>query len=105
MNIIDATKSFYSNYANFGGSATRSEFWWAALGVSILGIAIQIINAYLFEITYETMDAILFIVSLIPALAIGWRRNHDVGVSGWWSLLPFVNLYFFVQPSKCNCGK
>lgn len=97
MNIIDATKAFFVNYANFSGSATRSELWWAWLAIIIISIPIELISS--------AAGWVFFFVTIIPFFSIGWRRNHDVGVSGWWSLLPFVNLYFFVQPSKCNCGK
>jgi len=43
---------------------------------------------------------------LLPALAVGARRLHDIGKSGWLQLLmiiPIVNLvliYFYVQPSQ-----
>ena len=91
MDIIQATKSFYGNYATFSGRTTRSEFWFAMLSGAILSITLWIID--------EKLRWAFFVITLIPYLAIGWRRNNDVGVSGWWSILPFVNLYFFVQPS------
>lgn len=31
---------------------------------------------------------------LVPSIAVGVRRRHDTDHSGWWLLLPFVNLYF-----------
>jgi uncharacterized membrane protein YhaH (DUF805 family) len=27
------------------------------------------------------------LATLIPSLSLGWRRMHDIGKSGWWSLL------------------
>ena len=91
MNIIQATTAFFSNYATFRTRATRSEFWWAMLGTIILSIIVQLIS--------DTLGWVFFFATIIPSFAICWRRNHDAGVSGWWSLLPFVNLYFWVQPS------
>ena len=44
---------------------------------------------------------------LIPSIAIGIRRLHDIGKSGWWLLLALIPIlgglvliYFFVQKSK-----
>lgn len=44
---------------------------------------------------------------LVPSLAVGVRRLHDIGKSGWWLLLgfiplvgPLVLLYFAVQDSQ-----
>ena len=31
---------------------------------------------------------------LIPSIAVGVRRMHDIDRSGWWLLLPIVNLVF-----------
>jgi uncharacterized membrane protein YhaH (DUF805 family) len=43
---------------------------------------------------------------LLPGLAVGARRLHDIGNSGWFQLLWFIPvlgwlvlIYFFVQPS------
>ena len=33
---------------------------------------------------------------LIPGLALGVRRLHDIGRSGWWLLIAFVPLIGFV---------
>jgi uncharacterized membrane protein YhaH (DUF805 family) len=44
----------------------------------------------------ENLSAILLIV---PSIAVGVRRMHDVDKRGWWLLVPFANLYFLVQPS------
>ena len=36
---------------------------------------------------------------LIPSIAVGVRRMHDTNHSGWWLLLPIVNLIFAVRDS------
>lgn len=35
---------------------------------------------------------LLCLVTLWPYMAAAWKRNHDQGRSGWWSLLLFVPL-------------
>ncbi len=37
---------------------------------------------------------------LVPGIAVGIRRMHDTGRSGWWILLPVVNLVFLCQDSQ-----
>ena len=92
MNIIEANKSFYSNYANFGGRATRSEYWWVLLSIILLSSIIPMID--------ERLHLVYALASLVPAFAVAWRRNNDAGFSGWWALLPLVCLYVAAQPSK-----
>ncbi len=33
----------------------------------------------------------------IPSIAVGFRRMHDIDHSGWWLLVPIVNLVFAVS--------
>jgi len=42
---------------------------------------------------------------LLPSLAVGARRLHDIGRSGWWqllSLIPVIGvlvlIYWYIQP-------
>jgi uncharacterized membrane protein YhaH (DUF805 family) len=41
----------------------------------------------------------LYIINLPVFIAVGIRRMHDVGKSGWFVLVPLYNFYLFVQPS------
>lgn len=42
---------------------------------------------------------------LLPALAVGTRRLHDIGKSGWWQLIMLtvigllLLIYWWVQPT------
>ena len=40
MNMIEAVKSVYSNYATFSGRARRSEYWWWFLAYLIIIIVL-----------------------------------------------------------------
>jgi len=43
----------------------------------------------------------LFILAvLIPSVAVCVRRMHDTDHSGWWLLLPIVDLVFLVQDGR-----
>lgn len=46
------------------------------------------------DLSMETgfLNPIYSLAALIPALAVGVRRMHDVGKSGWYLLIPIYNL-------------
>ena len=100
MNFMQAVQSCLSQYATFSGRAPRSEFWWFFL-FQILAL---IVSGMLGQAAYSVVALIL----LLPALAVGTRRLHDVGRSGWWQLLTItgigylVLLYWFVQPGEAQ---
>lgn len=96
MNFIDAVKTCLSKYVNFKGRATRSEYWWFVLFVTIIqGTTIP------FSLTIQ---AIAVAVLALPMLAAGVRRLHDINRSGWWywiCLIPaigvFILLYWLIS--------
>jgi uncharacterized membrane protein YhaH (DUF805 family) len=93
MNFIDAIKSGFQNYANFKGRATRSEYWWWVLFTVIA-------NAVGTAVLGEDLGSIVSLALLLPTIAAAVRRMHDVSRSGWWVLLPIVNLIFGLTPTK-----
>ena len=98
MNFQQAVQTCFSKYVDFSGRASRSEYWWFVLAYVILAI----VASFIHQIAY----AVVILAFLLPMLAAGARRLHDVGKSGWWLLLgliPLVGLvllYFMVQPSQ-----
>ena len=103
MDFMTATKTCLGKYANFSGRASRPEFWWFFL-FQVLAL---IVSGILGELVYGLVALGL----LIPALAVGARRLHDVGRSGWWQLLILtgigylVLLFFWVQSSQDGGNK
>ncbi|MDP1371643.1 DUF805 domain-containing protein [Acinetobacter lwoffii] len=82
---IDWFVKCLTNYANFSGRARRKEFWFFMLFCVILGIIAEVIDTVLG--TKPLVNSLLNLVLLVPSLAVGARRLHDVGRSGWWQLL------------------
>ncbi|MBP3669670.1 MAG: DUF805 domain-containing protein [Bacteroides sp.] len=80
-----------------GGRARRSEFWYWTLANLLIGIVLGWI---------PFIGILISIALFIPSIAVGIRRLHDIGKSGWWYLLillPLVNLvliYFFILDSQ-----
>jgi len=66
------------------------------------------IVAFVLGLFNMNMLALLFnLAVLVPSLAVGARRLHDIGKSGWFQLLVLVPLigwlvllYWFVQPTS-----
>lgn len=88
----EAVKLFFTNYVNFGGRSTRSEYWWVVL-FNIL------VSLVLYPITVTTgltfLSALWSLGTLLPGIGLSIRRLHDAGHSGWWiliNLVPIVGL-------------
>jgi len=85
MNFTKSIEICFNKFANFEGRARKSEFWWFQLFYVIVLMLGTIID-YLLGYT-ELFYWIGYIICLLPGLAVGSRRLHDTGRSGWWQLL------------------
>lgn len=100
MTFGQSIKTCFSKYVTFSGRATRSEYWWFAL--------------FCFIVFWIPVVQLLGLLLLLPSLAVGVRRMHDIGKSGLFVLLafiPLVNLFFLYlcilesQPSANKWGE
>lgn len=82
-------------YAVFSGRARRKEYWMFVLFNVIisfvLGLVLGLAGA---GDGGEVIINLFSLAVLIPSIAVGVRRMHDTDHSGWWILLPIVNLIF-----------
>ena len=92
MTFLYAIRSGFRNFGNFKGRASRSAYWWWVLFSAIVQFAS---SGY-----YESISVLVSLVLVIPSLAVSWRRMHDTGHNGFWSLLPIVNLVFALTPTQ-----
>ena len=76
--FFGAIRVCLAKYADFNGRAARSEFWWFALFVTLATSAMAYLS--------ESLASVFLIAALLPLLAAGARRLHDIGKSGWWQL-------------------
>jgi len=90
MNIQTAVKTCFNKYATFSGRASRSEYWFFYLFTIIASVITWVIDTMLLGYGADDTGAISLIFQIIiilPSLAVGARRLHDIGKSGWWQLL------------------
>ena len=77
-------------YAVFEGRARRREYWFFALFVVLISVVLTIIDSMIGTMTSQgagILSGLFCLAVLIPSLAVGARRLHDTGRSGWWQLL------------------
>jgi uncharacterized membrane protein YhaH (DUF805 family) len=83
-------------YAEFGGRARRKEYWMFALfNIIFLIVAMVLDNVLGTTIGVLPYGVFYFLYSLavlLPGFAVGVRRLHDVGKSGWMMLIVLIPL-------------
>ena len=78
-------------YAVFTGRARRAEYWYFALVNAAIYFVLGFINAATDKELFF-LGTVYLLAVLVPSLAVGVRRLHDTGRSGWWILIGFVPL-------------
>ena len=115
----ESSSSFYRNYLNFSGRATRSEYWWKIF--ELLGASVIVYIVYLAGMVWGknylliislVLALVLFFGNILGLLSLSIRRLHDTNRSAWWLLIDFVPLFghiilliFFVTPSTVGPNK
>ena len=108
-----AVRRFFTKYATFSGRASRSEYWWWTLVAVLVSVVLNILSRAVgggsMMMGSGHMNAgtsVISIISLlwslatvVPSLALAWRRLHDTNRSGgWWFLIliPFVGVIILI---------
>jgi uncharacterized membrane protein YhaH (DUF805 family) len=107
-----AVSRFFRSYARFSGRASRSEYWWVQLAVTVVALLCLTFVAIAGDAStlgrMSLLPVVVFVlVCVIPTWALLVRRLHDADLSGWMSLLyllPYVGflfpIIFGVLPAK-----
>lgn len=85
MSFGDSIKYCLTNYANFEGRASRSEYWFFYL----FAVLVYFVAILLSPILY----ALALLALFVPSIAALTRRLHDTGRAGsvaWFLLIPLV---------------
>ena len=82
MTFLKSIETCFTKYVNFNGRASRSEYWWFILFVTvcwIVGFALG-----------PVIEAVIIFGLLLPSIAVCARRLHDIGKSGWLQLIQLI---------------
>lgn len=104
MDFQQSIKQCFQKYADFNGRAKRPEYWWFALFCFIVSMALGIVG--------DTLSMAFSLVTLLPSLAVGTRRLHDINKSGWFQLLWLIPIlgwlvliYFLAQEGSTETNQ
>jgi uncharacterized membrane protein YhaH (DUF805 family) len=128
MTFIEAVETcMIKKWSTISGRASRSEYWWFTLFITLAGFAIGIVCVLLavamaayenYAVLFGAMLGLLgimFTVAILPpSICVSVRRLHDIGRSGWWYLInavPYIGgIVFFIftllpsQPEENEYG-
>lgn len=107
MSFVEAVKTCLNKYATFKGRARRSELWWFVLFEFIcmfcFGLLMGLCEGLFGNaensaagVAVSVGFIIVMLGLLLPSLAVGVRRLHDTGKSGWWLLIGLIPLVSYV---------
>lgn len=80
-------------YAVFEGRARRQEYWTFVLINTTISLGLGLLERALGfapDIDQSVLSSIYALAVLVPSLAVGVRRLHDTGRSGWYMFLVLI---------------
>jgi uncharacterized membrane protein YhaH (DUF805 family) len=103
MGFGDAVRSCFSKYATFTGRAPRSEYWFFVVFQILVNVVTVAVDR---AMDTTAIGALVDLVLILPALAVGVRRLHDIDKSGWWLLVGLIPLvgWLFIIIWACTKG-
>jgi len=91
VGYLESLQLGFKKYRVFSGRSIRAEYWWWALfgllGDVVLSVFDMLIGTYNWQNHNGLLSGLFGFGILIPSLAVGTRRLHDIGKSGWWQLM------------------
>ncbi len=81
----------FKKYTKFDGRASLSQFWYFVLFNVVISILLGFIS--------HSLSGLYGLAVLIPSLAIGSRRLHDINKSGWMQLvmlIPIIGIIWLI---------
>jgi uncharacterized membrane protein YhaH (DUF805 family) len=87
--FLKVVKSF-----SFDGRARRKEYWMFTLFAVIIAVGLSLVDGitgfYSGALGVGLLSGLFWLGILVQSIAVGVRRLHDTGRSGWWLLLILI---------------
>ena len=87
MSFKESIVSCFKKYTCFSGRARRSEYWYFCLFTTLVSTLLSLILP-----DVPIIASLFSLATLLPSLAVAWRRMHDIGKSGAWNFIVLVPL-------------
>lgn len=92
MKFLNIYLEVLKNFGDFKTRSNKTEFWVFVLINIVVSFVIGLLNSY-------TLNSLYSLAILVPGLAVGTRRLHDIGKSGWtqlWMFLPIIGWIYLI---------
>ncbi len=100
--FVAAFMNALRKWNDFSSRTSRKEFWYYVVAYIVTYIGVLLVAGILHM---RFLASLYSLFMLIPSLAIGARRLHDIGKSAMWLLIGFIPLigaivliYFYALP-------
>ena len=82
MGFTSAVRSCFHQYAVFSGRARRTEYWCFVVFQMLLSLLAYPVGG--------SAQALIGLALLLPTLAVGARRMHDINRPGWLQVIVLI---------------
>ena len=94
MGFGEAIGACFQKYVTFSGRARRPEYWYFYLFLIVVSIVAGLVDGMIFGFDPETsispISTVFSLATLLPILAVSWRRLHDIGKPGYYNFIVLV---------------
>lgn len=95
--MIASIKNSLGKFVDFNGKATRSEFWYLYLFYILAVFVAALLDEFL---GISVLYWVTVLALAIPVISCNVRRNHEVGKSGWFMLVPIYGVYLLFKKGQ-----
>jgi uncharacterized membrane protein YhaH (DUF805 family) len=90
---------------NFQGRSSRGAYWWWVLFCILIDVVLTLlVRASGASLSF--LFGVWGLAIILPSIALGFRRLHDIGRSAWWLLIGITGIgvllliWWFCQPGQ-----
>ena len=81
-------------YSLLNGRSRRREYWWYSAIWSLIFLFLSVVDIFIgLQIPWldkGPLASLYMLATIVPSIAVSVRRLHDIGLTGWFTLLHLV---------------